>query len=79
MKHNGKKSRYNAVYELHGRWYVGYVREVPGANTQGRSLREVKANLKEALDLVLKARKQLGRLRARPKVVLREPISTSSR
>ena len=35
--------------------YVAYVEEVPGANTQGRTLREARENLKEALKLVLEA------------------------
>lgn len=28
-----------------GKWYVAYVREIPGVNTQGRTMREARANL----------------------------------
>jgi predicted RNase H-like HicB family nuclease len=70
----GKKAKYTAVYELRGKWYVGYVREVPNAHTQGRTLREVKANLRDALDLVLKVRRQLSKSMKKPDKVIREPI-----
>jgi predicted RNase H-like HicB family nuclease len=44
---------FTAVFEKHGRWYIGYVEEIPGVNTQGRTLSEVRENLKEALQLIL--------------------------
>ena len=52
--------KYTAVYEKRGRWYVGYVQEVQGVNTQGRTLGEARKNLHEALQLVLKAQRQLS-------------------
>ncbi|MBA2736341.1 MAG: type II toxin-antitoxin system HicB family antitoxin [Pyrinomonadaceae bacterium] len=33
--------------------YVGYVAELPGANTQGETLEEVRENLREAVTLLL--------------------------
>ena len=33
--------------------YIGYVAELPGANTQGETLEEVRENLNEAIELVL--------------------------
>ena len=33
--------------------YVGYVAELPGANTQGETMEEVRENLKEAVALLL--------------------------
>lgn len=33
--------------------YIGYVAELPGANTQGETLEEVRENLKEAVELLL--------------------------
>jgi predicted RNase H-like HicB family nuclease len=44
---------FTAVFEKHGRWYIGYVEEIPGVNTQSRTLSEARANLKEALQLIL--------------------------
>lgn len=39
--------------------YIGYVEELPGANTQGDTLEEARENLKEAIELVLEANRQL--------------------
>jgi len=36
-----------------GRWYVGRLREVPGMFSQGRSLRALEANLRDAYRLML--------------------------
>jgi len=38
--------------EKKGNWFVGYVDEIEGINTQGRTLDEVLENLKEALRLI---------------------------
>lgn len=46
---------FTAVIEKKGRWYVGTVEEIPGVNTQGRTLAEVRRNLKEAVTLILEA------------------------
>lgn len=46
-------------YEAEG-WWVGYVLEVPGVNTQGKTLDEAKANMQEALELALETRQALG-------------------
>ena len=54
------KRQFTGVYRKQGRWYIGWVEEVPGANTQGRTLREVKENLKEALELVLSVNKMMN-------------------
>jgi predicted RNase H-like HicB family nuclease len=54
------KGEFTAVFEKHGRWYVAYVEEVPGVNTQGRTLKEARENLKEALTLVLEANRILA-------------------
>jgi predicted RNase H-like HicB family nuclease len=51
--------QFNAVYQKHGKWYLGWVEEIPGVNTQGKTLKEVKENLKEALFLVLETNKIL--------------------
>ena len=33
--------------------YIGYVAELPGANTQGETIEEVRKNLSEAIQLIL--------------------------
>ena len=51
---------FTAVIQKRGRWYVAYVEEIPGANTQGRTLAEARRNLREALQLILEANRQLA-------------------
>ena len=65
--------QFTAVYMKLGKWYIGYVEEIPGVNTQGRTLAETKKNLKEALILVLEANRQIAH-RAHRKNALEEPI-----
>ncbi len=50
---------FTGVVEKRGRWYVGYVEELPGVNTQGSSLKEVRDNLQEALCLIIEANREL--------------------
>ena len=66
--------QFTAVYMKRGRWYVGYVEEIPGVNTQGRTLAEAKRNLKEALELVLEANRRLAH-RSHGRNAIEEPIS----
>ncbi len=54
------KKQITSVIEKHGRWYVAYIEEIPGVNTQGRTLAEVRRNLKEALALVTETNRNLG-------------------
>jgi predicted RNase H-like HicB family nuclease len=39
--------------------YVGYVTELAGANTQGKTIEETRENLKEAVTMVLQANREL--------------------
>jgi len=51
---------FTAVIEKKGHWYVGTVEEIPGVNTQGRTLAEVRRNLKEAFALIVEANRSLA-------------------
>ncbi len=64
------------VYKKRGRWYVGWVEEVPGANSQARTLKGLKENLKEALDLVLESNKSILEQELGGKLI-REPLVVS--
>ena len=46
---------FTAVYKKDGDWWVGYVEELPGAHTQGRTLDEARENLKEGTRLNMDA------------------------
>ena len=58
--------QYTAVYQKHDGWYLGWVEEIPGVNTQGKTLKEAKENLKEALIMVLEVNRELLK-KERPK------------
>lgn len=63
-----------AVFEKVPEGYIGFVEELPGANTQGASLDEARANLNEAVALVLDANRELAEEDLRGKDVIREPL-----
>jgi predicted RNase H-like HicB family nuclease len=67
------KHQFTSVIEKRGKWYIAYVEEIPGVNTQGRTLAEARRNLKEALAMVIEANRELS-ARARSEDALREPI-----
>ena len=54
--------------------YVAFVEELPGANTQGATLEEARENLKEAVQLVLEANRELSEKSIGDKDVTREPF-----
>jgi predicted RNase H-like HicB family nuclease len=49
-----------AVYRRVREGYVAFVEELPGANTQGATLEEARANLREAVELVIEANRSLA-------------------
>ncbi|OGZ00962.1 MAG: hypothetical protein A3B13_02590 [Candidatus Liptonbacteria bacterium RIFCSPLOWO2_01_FULL_45_15] len=53
--------KFTAVYKKSGKWYSGWVEEIPGINTQGKTLAEVKSNLREAISLVLETNRFLNK------------------
>ena len=52
---------FTTVFEQDGDWWIGYVEELPGANTQGATLEEARENLKEAVELIIEANRALAR------------------
>jgi predicted RNase H-like HicB family nuclease len=55
--------------------YIGFVEELPGANTQGATLEEARENLQEAVTLVLEANRQLAGEAAGTEDVIREILT----
>jgi predicted RNase H-like HicB family nuclease len=66
--------QFTAIIEKRGRWYVATVEEIPGVNTQGHTLAEARRNLKEAIQLVVEANRELG-ARERSRDAKREMIT----
>ena len=48
-------SNYTIVVVKSGKWYAGCVKELPGAHSQGKTVKEVKENLKEAIKMILES------------------------
>ncbi len=63
-----------AVFEKVEEGYIAFVEELPGANTQGETLEEARANLAEAVELVLEANRVLSQESIEGKNVIREPL-----
>ena len=67
-----------AVYRRSPLGYVAYVEELPGANTQGATLDEARANLREAVELVIEANRALAAAETGEADVIREPLRPSA-
>jgi predicted RNase H-like HicB family nuclease len=52
--------KFTAVFEKVPEGYIGFIEELPGANTQGATIEEARSNLKEAVELVLEANRLLS-------------------
>ena len=71
--------RFTAVFEQVPEGYIGFVEELPGANTQGATLEEARANLEEAVELVLEANRLLAEEAMEGRSVIREPWVITSK
>jgi len=70
--------RLTAVFRPVDEGYVAFVEELPGANTQGATLEEARANLQEAVTLVLAANRALAEEDLAGAEVIREPLKISA-
>lgn len=70
-------SEFTAVFQKDGDWWVGFVEELPGANTQGATLEEARENLKEAVALVIEANRHLAEADVAGREVIREQLVIS--
>jgi predicted RNase H-like HicB family nuclease len=66
--------RLTAVYMKVPEGYVAFVEELPGANTQGETLEEARANLEEAVTMVLEANRELSEQSLEGAEVIRETL-----
>ena len=64
-----------AVYRKVPEGYIGFVEELPGANTQAATIEEARENLKEAVELVVEANRALAREWADGEETIRERIA----
>ena len=57
-------SNYSAVIQQHGDWWIGWVEEVPGVNSQGHTREELLENLRDALEEALEMNRAEARAAA---------------
>ncbi|HEY0737804.1 MAG TPA: type II toxin-antitoxin system HicB family antitoxin [Herpetosiphonaceae bacterium] len=69
---------FTAVFQKVPEGYIGFVEELPGTNTQGATLDETRANLREAIELVLEANRILSEEALQGQDVIREPFLVSA-
>jgi len=58
-------SGYTAVIQKDGEWWIGWVEEVPGVNSQGKTREELLENLRDALEEALEMNRAEARAAAR--------------
>jgi predicted RNase H-like HicB family nuclease len=69
---------YEQVSKSEGDGYVAYVEELPGAISEGDTLEEARENLRDAVELLLEANRELtGKPRPGQKII-REKIKISA-
>jgi predicted RNase H-like HicB family nuclease len=68
-----------AVFRKVPEGYIGWVEELPGANTQGDTLEAARTNLEEAIQLVIDANRMLSQVDATGESLIRERVSVEVR
>ncbi len=64
-----------AVFRKFPEGYAAFVEELPGANTQGKTIEEARTNLTEAVQLVLETNRFLAEEELAGQTVIREPMA----
>jgi len=70
-------SELTAVFEHTDGWWIAYIEELPGVNTQGKTIEEARENLQEATRLILEANRELARRASSGNDVVRESFALS--
>ncbi|HET7080900.1 MAG TPA: type II toxin-antitoxin system HicB family antitoxin [Chloroflexia bacterium] len=65
---------FTAVFEPPGDWWRECIEELPGAHTLGTTLEEARENLKDAVQRVMVAHRELARRETEGKTVIREEL-----
>jgi predicted RNase H-like HicB family nuclease len=51
-------AQFTAVITKRGHWHVAFAKEIPGANSQGRTRASARRNLTDAVRILLKTRRE---------------------
>ena len=71
------ESTFTAIFEKDDDWYIGYVEELPGANSQGKTLEEARENLHEAIELIIVSNRELAEKSLAGKTYIRENLTVA--
>ncbi len=69
---------FTAVYRKVPEGYIAFVEELPCANAQAETLQEARANLREAVELVIQASRELCAKELQGADVIREKLELSA-
>jgi predicted RNase H-like HicB family nuclease len=70
----GKMEKFTGIFEQEGDWWIAYVEEIPGVNSQGRTMEEARENLKEAVKLIIESNRELAKRETAGRPVIREEL-----
>jgi len=65
---------FTAIFKKVPEGYIAFAEELPGANTQGASLAEARANLRDAVEDTLDANRALAEEELKGQDVIRETL-----
>jgi predicted RNase H-like HicB family nuclease len=69
---------FHAVYRKVPEGFVAVVEELPGANAQASTLAKARENLREAVELVVQASREMSAKELQGADVIREPLDVSA-
>ena len=72
------EGKFTAVFEKDEGWWIGYIEELPGANTQGKTLDEVRENLREAVVMIIEANREMAQHESQGKEVVKEYMTVEA-
>ena len=69
---------FTAVFQPVAEGFIGFIEELPGANTQGATLDEARENLREAVRLTMATNRALAEESIRGTAVIREALAITA-
>ena len=69
---------FTAVFQPVAEGFIGFIEELPGANTQGATLDEARENLREAVRLTMETNRALAEESIRGAAVIREALAITA-
>lgn len=69
---------FTAVFQPVAEGFIGFIEELPGANTQGATLDEARENLREAVRLTMETNRAIAEESIRGTAVIREALAITA-